>query len=211
MSDCGCEFEATNEAQKKVLYWLLAINAIMFFLEFGVGWLAQSMALVADSLDMLADAIIYGIGLYAVGRAAKDKAHAALASGYFQLAICVLMAVDIGRRILFGSEPISILMMGMGSLALLANLTCLALIHKHRDGEVHMRASWIFSANDAIANMGVVVSGALVWWLNVRWPDVVIGCVIVAVVLRGAILILREAKAELRVIEKPPCCDSGCH
>lgn len=61
MSDCGCEFEATNDTQKKVLYWLLAINATMFFLEFGVGWIAQSTALVADSLDMLADAIVYGI------------------------------------------------------------------------------------------------------------------------------------------------------
>lgn len=211
MSDCGCEFEATNDTQKKVLYWLLAINATMFFLEFGVGWIAQSTALVADSLDMLADAIVYGIGLYAVGRAAKDKANAALASGYFQLAICILMAVDIGRRILFGSEPVSVLMMGMGSVALIANLTCLALIHKHRDGEVHMRASWIFSANDAIANLGVIVSGALVWWFNVRWPDVVIGCVIVVVVLRGAISILREAKAELREIEKPLCCGSECH
>jgi len=117
---------------------------------------------------MFADAVVYGIGLYVVGRAAKDKAKAALVSGYFQSVLGLLILIDIIRRVIQGSEPVSELIMIMGLIALCANLICLALIHKHKDGEVHMRASWIFSANDVIANLGVIIGGALVWWLDSR-------------------------------------------
>jgi len=198
MSDCGCNIEIKDQAQKSVLYWLLAINASMFFIEISIGWFAESTALIADSFDMFADAVVYGIGLYVVGRAAKDKAKAALVSGYFQAVLGLLILTDIVRRVIQGSEPVSELIMLMGLIALFANLICLVLIHKHKNGEVHMRASWIFSANDVIANLGVIIGGALVWWLDSRWPDIVIGIVIAAVILRGARLILKDAKSELR-------------
>ena len=198
MSDCGCSIEIKDQSQKSVLYWLLAINASMFCIEIGIGWIAESTALIADSIDMFADAVVYGIGLYVVGRAAEDKAKAALVSGYFQAVLGLLILIDIVRRVIQGSEPVSELIMLMGLVALFANLICLVLIHKHKDGEVHMRASWIFSANDVIANLGVIISGALVWWLDSRWPDIVIGIVIAVVILRGARLILQDARNELR-------------
>lgn len=197
MSDCGCEIEIKDQAQKQVLYWLLVINAVMFVVEFGIGWVAESTSLIADSLDMLADAVVYGIGLYAVGRALSAKAKAALISGYFQALLGSLILVDIVRRIIYGSEPVSLLMMGVGFVALLANIICLMLINKHKEGEVHMRASWIFSTNDVIANVGVIMGGALVWWLDSRWPDIAIGVVISLVILRGAWLIREDAKCEL--------------
>lgn len=197
MSDCGCEVEIKDESQKKVLYWLLSINAVMFVLEAALGWYAESTALMADSLDMLADAVVYGIGLYAVGKEVAAKANAAKISGYFQAVLGILILMDISRRVVFGSEPESLFMMSVGLVALAANVTCLMLIQKHKDGEVHMRASWIFSANDVIANVGVIISGALVWWLGSRWPDIAIGVIISLVILRGARQILLEAKKEL--------------
>ncbi len=197
MSDCGCDVEIKDQTQKRVLYWLLAINAVMFVVELSLGWLAESTALIADSLDMLADAIVYGIGLYAVGRAMRDKARAALASGYFQALLGCLILLDIVRRMIVGSEPVSELMMSVGIVALIANTLCLILISKHREGEVHMRASWIFSSNDVIANLGIIIGGLLVWWLDNRWPDIIIGLIISFVILRGARLILRDAKVEL--------------
>jgi len=57
-----------------------------------------------------------------------------------------------------------------------------------------MRASWIFSANDVIANMGVIAAGVLVMLLDSRWPDIVIGSVIATLILRGAYLIITDAK-----------------
>lgn len=197
MSGCGCEVEIKDNEQKSVLYWLLAINSSMFCFEIGFGWISQSTALIADSLDMLADAIVYAIALYAVGKSIQHKANAALISGYFQLILGVLILIDIARRLYGESEPHSWFMIGVGSVALVANVICLYIIRKQNSGEVHMRASWIFSANDVIANLGVIVAGILVLWLEQRWPDIVIGSVISVLILRGAFLILSDAKQEL--------------
>lgn len=205
MSGCGCEVEIKDKSETRVLVILLLINGLMFFLEFGVGWWAQSTALIADAMDMLADAMVYGVGLYAVGKQVSAKIRAATISGWLQVGIGLLVLIDIARRFVFGSEPISTLMMGMGLVALIANTICLILISKHRDGEVHMRASWIFSKNDVIANVGVMLAGALVAMTDSRAPDLVIGIVVALVVFRGGMQILKDAKNE-RVATS--CCDS---
>ena len=194
MSGCGCEVEIKDRSESKVLVILLLINAVMFLVEFGVGWWAQSTALIADAMDMLADAMVYGVGLYAVGKAASAKLHAATLSGWLQAGIGLLVIVDVVRRFIYGSEPASILMMGMGVIALIANVICLILISKHRKGEVHMRASWIFSKNDVIANLGVILAGVLVGWTGSRLPDLIIGLVVALIVFRGGILILQDAR-----------------
>nr|WP_136251548.1 cation transporter [Ningiella ruwaisensis] len=196
MSGCGCEVEIKDESQKHVLYWLLGINLTMSVLEMGLGLLADSTALIADSLDMLADAIVYSVALYAIGKSLLHKANAARISGYFQLVLGLLIIIDIVRRAIYGSEPVSGLMMIMGTVALIANVVCLLIIRKQRNDEVHMRASWIFSANDVIANLGVIFAGALVFWLDSRWPDLVIGVIVSCVVLRGAKMILEDASNE---------------
>ena len=196
MSGCGCEVELKDAKQKHVLYWLLGINAVMFCVEITVGLYANSSALIADSMDMLADAIVYGIALYAVSRSLKHKANAALISGYFQLTLGILVIFDIVRRLGEG-EPHSWFMIGFGFVALIANVICLVLIRMQSNGEVHMRASWIFSANDVIANLGVIAAGVLVMLLDSRWPDIVIGSVIATLILRGAYLIITDAKKEL--------------
>jgi len=197
MSDCGCEIEITNKEQKGVLISLLAINAFMFVFEISLGWYAQSTGLIADSMDMLADAIVYCIGLYAIGKSIQHKAKTALLSGWFQGALSLMILIDVLRRVFIGSEPISILMMAVGAIALMANVYCLRLIEKHKDGDVHMRASWIFSKNDVIANMGVILGGLLVWLLDSRWPDLVIGSLIALVIFNGARHIIIDARGEL--------------
>ena len=196
MSGCGCEVEIKDQSQRQVLYWLLGINATMFVIEMGIGLFADSTALIADSLDMLADAVVYGIALYAIGKSLLHKANAARISGFFQMALGLLIIIDIVRRSIYGSEPVSGLMMAMGAVALVANVICLVIIRKQRNEEVHMRASWIFSANDVIANLGVISAGVLVFWLDSRWPDLVIGVIVSCVVLRGAKMILEDAKNE---------------
>jgi Co/Zn/Cd efflux system component len=168
----------------------------MFVAEIVTGIIAESTGLIADSIDMLADAAVYAIGLYAVGRAASVKINAAIISGIFQIVIALGVAAEIARRLIWGNEPEPLFMMGVGVVALVANIVCLVLISKHRDGEVHMRASWIFSKNDVIANSGVILAGALVYMLNSRLPDLVIGTLIVIVILRGGIKIINEARTE---------------
>jgi Co/Zn/Cd efflux system component len=197
MANCECNIEINNREQGKVLIILLGINALMFLVEITLGIISESTALIADSLDMLADATIYGISLYAVGRAGALKIRAALASGILQLLFGVVVAIDVLRRLIWGSDPESLLMIAVGLLALIANTICLLLIAKHRTGEVHMRASWIFSKNDVIANLGIIFGGSLVYLLNSRFPDLIIGMMISILVMRGGLLIIKEAKAEL--------------
>ena len=193
MSGCGCEMEARNVQERKTLQLVLGINAFMFLFEMAFGLVAQSTGLIADSLDMLADATVYAISLHAVGKSDVLKIRAAKFSGFAQMFLAALVLVDVFRRFLFGSDPVSTLMMGVGVIALAANVISLSLIAKHRDGGVHMRASLIFSKNDVIANLGVIVAGALVWALGSRYPDLVIGSVIAIIVFRGGLQILKEA------------------
>ncbi|HZW13312.1 MAG TPA: cation transporter [Noviherbaspirillum sp.] len=182
---------ADDASEAATLRLLLTINAIMFFVEIVLGMMAQSTGLIADSLDMFADAAVYGLALYAVGRAASLKTKAAHVAGWLQMVLAVGALVEVLRRFLYGSEPVSALMMGVGLLALAANVTCLVLISRKRDAGAHMKASYIFSANDVIANAGVIAAGALVAWTGSPYPDLVIGTVIGVVVLNGARRILQ--------------------
>ena len=181
----------TAQDESRVLWQLLTINATMFAIELTVGWLADSAGLLADSLDMGADAAVYGIGLFAVGRGAREKRRAARISGVAESALAVGALGEVIRRAIFGSDPASWTMMAMATVALVANLACVALLHRHRHGGVHMQASWIFSTNDALANLGVIVAGGLVALTGSTLPDLVIGAIIAALVLRGAMRILR--------------------
>ena len=196
MSDCDCRVEVESRQQGRILITLLAINAAMFVVELVTGLLAESTGLIADSLDMLADAVVYGIGLYAVGRAPSAKIRAAFVSGYFQMALALIVVLDVSRRAVFGSDPEPAYMVLIGLVALVANVVCLSLITRHRDGGVHMRASWIFSKNDVIANVGVILSGGLVFVTGARWPDLVVGIAIAYIVFRGALAIIADARSE---------------
>jgi Co/Zn/Cd efflux system component/copper chaperone CopZ len=183
-----------NVNEHKVLKTLLTINALMFCIEMIVGWFAQSAGLITDSLDMFADAIVYGISLYAVGKSIEQKHRAARMSGYLQILLATGAFFEVGRRFLVGYEPIGSLMMAISFIALIANVSCMVLLYKHRTGEVHMRASWIFSTNDVIANVGVIVAGIFVAFTGSNIPDLIIGLMIAGVVLSGALRILRVAK-----------------
>lgn len=176
-----------------VLKWLLGINAVMFVFELSVGIVAQSAGLIADSLDMFADAAVYIVALYAVGKAAHAKLKAAHLSGWLEAALAMGLLIEVVRRAFMGSEPVSMLMIGIGSLALVANVACLLLIYQVRNNGTHMKASMIFSANDVLANVGVIVAGGLVALTGSQIPDLVIGVIIGLVVLNGArrILLLR--------------------
>lgn len=183
------EIKSREEAQ--LLKLLLIINGAMFVIEMLMGIWAQSTGLIADSLDMFADAAVYGVSLYAVGKAASLKLKTAHLAGWLQVLLAVGALSEVVRRFFYGSEPVSILMMTIGLLALIANAYCLYLIAKKRSFGAHMKASYIFSANDVIANTGVILAGALVFWTKSPYPDLIIGSIIAGIVLIGAKKILQ--------------------
>ncbi|MBO9529695.1 MAG: cation transporter [Acinetobacter oleivorans] len=182
---------STNASQKQVLQWLLLINGVMFVIEFMAGIIASSTGLIADSLDMFADAAIYGIALFVVGKNLNAQLKAAHLSGWFQFGLAMIVLIDVLRRFIYGSEPVSILMILIGGLALAANISCLYLMRDHKESGAHMKASYIFSANDVIVNLGVIVAGILVAITGSPYPDLMIGLIIVLFVLNGARKILQ--------------------
>lgn len=177
-------------AESGTLRTLLAINGVMFVVEMVAGLAAQSAGLIADSLDMFADAAVYGLALYAVGRSARLQTRAAHVAGVLQLLLALGVLLDVGRRLVLGSEPESLVIMGIAFVALIANTACLLLISKHRKGGVHMKASYIFSANDVLINLGIITAGALVAWTGSSYPDLIIGTAVGVLVLIGARRIL---------------------
>lgn len=187
----GAATSGANPQQEAGTLWiLLAINGLMFVFEMVMGLVAQSAGLVADSLDMFADAAVYGLALYAVGHGVKMQVRAAHIAGVLQLVLALGVLIEVGRRFVFGSEPESMLMMAIAFLALIANTACLLLISRHREGGAHMKASYIFSANDVVINLGIIVAGALVAWTGSNYPDLVIGTIVGLIVLNGARRIL---------------------
>jgi len=196
MSGC-CAAEAKNANERKLLWVVLILNFSMFIIEFIAGWLANSSGLLADSLDMLADAVVYSLSLYAVGESLLYKGRAALANGYLQLSLGLLVLLDVVRRIWLGSEPQSDLMFSVGFMALIVNMICFAVLYQFRQGDVNLKASWICSRNDMLANIGILISAFLVGRLNTAWPDWVIGSVIAIIVIHSSIAIIREAKVSI--------------
>jgi len=180
---------------------VLVINATMFVVEFVAGLLSQSTGLTADSLDMLADAGVYGISLYAIGRAITIKQRAAFYSGVVQIALGLGVLAEVVRKLMVGSEPMSGVILIVAGIALVANSICVLLLAKHRNGEVHLQASWIFTTNDVIANAGVMLSGFFVWLLDSRYPDLIVGLVISLIVIRGGVRIVRRANRAGKVIQ----------
>lgn len=207
-SCCGTTAQQhIDKAQRTLLWTVLVLNGVMFFVEFIAGWLAESSGLIADSLDMLADTLVYAVSLYAVGKAIKYKANAAILNGTLQTVLALVVLADVLQRLIFGSQPNANMMLWVALLALAVNITCFALLYSSRNGDINIRASWICSRNDMIMNGGVILSALLVAKLNMAWPDLVIATVIALIVLRSAIRIIRDARA-VKAGEKTDI--SGC-
>lgn len=194
MSDCGCHAEATSEAERRILRIALGLNAAMFVVGVMAGLIAQSMGLIADSLDMLADASAYGMALLAWQRSARFRASAATLSGTLLLILGLGVMAGVLWRSVMSSPPDGGWMMGIAFVSLVVNATVLRLLDRFRQGEVHLCATWLFTRVDVIANLGVIVSGALVFLVHSSIPDLIIGAAIALYVVKEAIGILREAK-----------------
>jgi cation diffusion facilitator family transporter len=195
MTDCGCgPTETDTKEQRRTLWIALVLNATMFVAEVTAGLLANSTGLIADGLDMLADASAYAIALVAVGRGASFKANAAMSSGVLLLLLGLGVIVDVARRFISGEPPEGLWMIGVAAVALAVNATVLRLLSKQRQDEVHLRATWIFTRADVVANVAVIVAGLAVFLTGIRYFDLVVGGLIGLYVTKEALEILKEAR-----------------
>ncbi|WP_420834959.1 cation transporter [Pelagerythrobacter marensis] len=182
-----------------MLIAVLGINAAMFVAEFGAGLIAGSAALMADATDMLGDALVYAVSLYALNRSDRWKAGAAVMKGIFILVLGLGILVNVGIKIASGVPPSSTLMLIFGALALGANLICLRLLWQFRDQDVNMASTFECSRNDVVSNVGVLLAAGAVALFDSPWPDILVGLAMAAIILRSAIRVLRAAWPQLRM------------
>ena len=163
--DACCEqetetLEILREAHRKVLVAVLFINAFLFVVEAGAGLLAQSTALLADSLDMLGDSLVYGFSLYVLRRSAEWKAMAALLKGVIMALFGIGVLIEAVHKMTVGVLPVAETMGIIGLLVLLGNGLCFMLLFRHRSDDLNMRSTWLCSRNDIIANLAVLLAAA---------------------------------------------------
>ena len=184
---------ADTAEQRRVLWWVLALNAGLAAALGLAGTLADSSALVANALDNASDAAVYALSLYAVGRARRTKRRAATLSGVMLLLFAVGVVADVIRRLIYGAEPLGPTMMIMAAIAAVVNLLCLRLLKPLKTQDVNLRAAETFSLNDFASNGGILVAGALVFVTGAAWPDLVVGAVVAVIAVKGGVDILRDA------------------
>jgi len=185
-----------NENQKRILWSVLAINFAFFIIEMTTGIISKSLGLVADSLDMLADSFVYGISLFAVGGTLIKKKRIAKLAGYLQIILAIIGFIEVLRRF-FGAEqlPDFSTMIIVSVVALIANTICLYILQRSKSKEeAHMKASMIFTSNDVIINLGVILAGILVNYLSSNKPDLIIGTIVFVLVVQGAFRILKLSR-----------------
>jgi len=204
MADCcndkACEIEALRIRQSSTLKIVLGINAVMFAVELTAGLVASSVSLVADSLDMLGDALVYGFSIYVVARGARMKAIAALFKGGIMAAFGLFVLGQAVYKTVFPQVPVFEAIGVIGLLALAANSICFVLLWRHRADDINMSSVWLCSRNDIIANVSVLFAAAGVWFTRSGWPDILVGLSLAALFLRSALYVLRGAVTELRAI-----------
>lgn len=197
MADCcsskECDLENLRVSQSQTLKTVLAINAVMFAVEFGAGLLSGSSALLSDSLDNLGDALTYGASLYAVSRSPRTKASVALFKGGLIFAAALFVLAQLGYRIVAPVMPGYETMGLIGFLALAANGTCFALLWRHRTEDVNMSSVWECSRNDIACNLAVLLAALGVWGMQSRWPDLAVGAALAVLLLVSAYRVVRGA------------------
>jgi Co/Zn/Cd efflux system component len=197
---CDHDHGAASEspAYRRVLWVALAVNLAMFAVEIGAGLAAQSVSLLADSLDFLGDAANYGISLLVVGLALQWRARASLVKAATMGAFGLWVAVTTILHATAGTLPAAPTMGIVGVVAFLANFGVALLLYRWRDGDSNMRSVWICTRNDAIGNLAVMAAALGVFGSGSGWPDYAVAAIMSGLALWGAATIIRGALGELR-------------
>jgi Co/Zn/Cd efflux system component len=199
---CGCgsnvPFDGMAPGYKRVLWIVIAINAVMFFTEMAAGHLAGSQALQADALDFLGDTLTYGLSLAVIGASLRVRSGAALLKGLSLLLMGLWVFGSTAYQVLVLDLPSAEVMGAIGFLALAANLTSVLLLMRYKDGDANVRSVWLCSRNDAIGNVIVMGAAVSVWFTSSAWPDLVVAAIMAALFLSSSFQILRQAWQEYR-------------
>jgi len=192
----SADIETLKNAHLRVLITVLAINGGLFFIELIAGLVAHSTALLADSLDMLGDTLVYAFSLFVLSRSKEWRAMAAILKGMIMAFFGVAVLGEAVFKVMAGLVPHAETMGAVGILVLAGNGVCFFMLYRHRSDDLNMRSTWLCSRNDIIANVSVLAAAGAVAYFNSIWPDVLVGISIALLFLRTAWTVLRESVSE---------------
>ena len=186
-----------DPAYRRALWIVVLLNAGYGIVEAVAGFVSNSQALKGDALDFVGDGLISFVGLLALAWPLRRRARVALAQGLFLGALGSGVIATTIYRVVVQQQPEAVMMGSFGAIALVVNLAAAAALIPHRTGDANARAIWLFSRNDALGNLAVVITAVLVAWTASPWPDLVVAFVIAALFLQSAWSIVRDARREL--------------
>jgi cation diffusion facilitator family transporter len=195
--DKNCEISQIRNKHARVLWVVLAINFAMFFVESIGGIFAASTSLLADSLDMLGDTLVYAFSLFVLNKSERWQATAAGFKGAFMLVFGIAVLGQAVYKALNPVMPDARLMSVIGALALTTNAICFMLLWRHRGDNLNMSSTYRCSRNDLIANASVLAAALGCFMLASRWPDVIVGVAIAVLFLQTAVGVVRDARRAL--------------
>lgn len=214
MAGCDCnsndQFDGLSDRYKRVLWIVIAINLLMFLVEFAASVISGSMALRADALDFLGDSFTYTITLLAIGHSLRWRASAALFKGLTLLALGIWVLGSTLYRVYILGVPNEFIMGSVALVAFCANLISALLLLKYRNGDSNVRSVWLCSRNDAINNLGVMLAAGAVFLTQSHWPDLIVAIVMASLFIHSAFLIIRQALAELESVRAVRVTGDSC-
>ena len=187
-----------NAGYRRVLWAVLAINAMMFLVEIGAGVAAGSASLQADALDFFGDAANYAISLFVIGLALRYRAMAALGKGISMGLFGLWVLGVVIWHLSHGTLPSAITMGAVGIAAFAANAASFALLWAYRAGDANMRSAWICTRNDALGNLAVLAAALGVFGTGTGWPDLAVAVIMAGLALQGAWTVIRQSIGEIR-------------
>src|SRR5438105_1686079 len=187
-----------DDAYRRVLWVVLAVNTAMFAVEVIAGLAAGSAALQADALDFLGDAANYSVSLLVVGMALRYRAMAALVKGASMGVLGLWVIAVTAWHAWHGTLPEAATMGAVGLAALLANGISFGLLWAYRGADANMRSAWICTRNDVLGNLAVLRAALGVFGTGTGWPDVIVAAIMSSLALQGATIVVRQSLTELR-------------
>lgn len=194
--DHNKNFDGMSDTYRRILWWIIAINASMFIVEMLAGIGGQSQALQADALDFLGDSLTYGLSLWVIGQSISIRSNAALFKGYSLVFMAFLVFAGTIYRLFVINEPNAMMMGSVAIAALLANLTSVWLLRRYKDGDANVRSVWLCSRNDAIGNVVILLAASGVWLTDQAYIDLAVAGFLAVLFLNSAWKIVKQANAE---------------
>ncbi|MFT4554528.1 MAG: cobalt-zinc-cadmium efflux system protein [Chlamydiales bacterium] len=178
---CSSHFDASRSEGRSALKKALVITIIFMVVEFVGGWLANSLALMADAIHMLTDAGSILVSLFAFWIAQKPNTPS-LTFGYRRAEIlgalfnalaiwllCGSLIYEAFERMSSPPEVRGSMVFGIGTIGLIVNGICIALLHSPQSHNLNVRSAYLHVLGDLLGSVATIIAGAVIlytdWWI----------------------------------------------